>query len=308
MQRAFAIAMILMLFLAPVTFAPPSRPAITGLGFVRLQVTSLGTAGRFYGDYLGLPLSHECWGPTVATCFFIAPYQNVEILRMEGQHTDVQQSSPLLDTIGIWTANASALRGYLLARGLQPGDLTSPRKGWDQFAISDPEGHHLVFLSLIGSAADRSDATTRVSHHMIHTGFVVRDQGSEDHLYKEILGFRVYWHGGMKEDQTNWVDMQVPDGTDWIEYMLNVSPNATHKTLGVMNHIALGVPDIQAAQQQLSKNGWKATEEPKIGRDGKWQLNLYDPDETRVELMEFKPTKEPCCSPYTGPHPEGPRQ
>jgi hypothetical protein len=111
----------------------------------------------------------------------------------------------------------------------------------------------------------------------------------------------------MKDGEDNWVDMQVPDGTDWIEYMLRVAPDATHKTLGVMNHIALGVPDIHAAQQQLIKNGWKGTEEPKIGRDGKWQLNLYDPDETRVELMEFKPTKEPCCSPYTGPHP-GPSQ
>jgi len=71
----------------------------------------------------------------------------------------------------------------------------------------------------------------------------------------------------------------------------------------VMNHIALGVPDIHAAREQLVKNGWKGTEEPKIGRDGKWQLNLYDPDETRVEFTEFTPTKEPCCSPYTGPHP-----
>jgi hypothetical protein len=88
--------------------------------------------------------------------------------------------------------------------------------------------------------------------------------------------------------------------------MLKVPENATHKQLGVMNHIALGVPDIHAAQQQLIKNGWKGTEEPKIGRDGKWQLNLYDPDETRVEMMEFKPTKEPCCSAYTGPHPGPP--
>jgi len=142
---------------------------------------------------------------------------------------------------------------------------------------------------------------------MIHAGFVVHDRAEEDKFYKDILGFHVYWHGGMKDGEDNWVDMQVPDGTDWIEYMLKVPENATHKQLGVMNHIALGVPDIHVAQQQLIKNGWKGTEEPKIGRDGKWQLNLYDPDETRVELMEFKPTKEPCCSPYTGPHP-GPPQ
>jgi hypothetical protein len=65
--------------------------------------------------------------------------------------------------------------------------------------------------------------------------------------------------------------------------------------------------DIKTAKQQLVKNGWKPTEEPKVGRDGKWQLNLYDPDDTRTEFMEFKPAEKPCCSPFTGPHP-GPQR
>jgi len=43
---------------------------------------------------------------------------------------------------------------------------------------------------------------------------------------------------------------------------------------------------------------------PKFGREGKWQLNLYDPDGTRVELMEFTPVEKPCCSDCTGPHPK----
>jgi hypothetical protein len=38
-------------------------------------------------------------------------------------------------------------------------------------------------------------------------------------------------------------------------------------------------------------------EQPQIGRDGKWQLNLYDPNLTRCELMEPKPVQTPCCSP-----------
>ena len=67
-----------------------------------------------------------------------------------------------------------------------------------------------------------------------------------------------------------------------------------------MNHISLGVVDIKAADARLIKNGWKPTEEPKLGRDGKWQLNLYDPDDTRVEYMEFKPAQKPCCSEFTG--------
>ena len=70
-----------------------------------------------------------------------------------------------------------------------------------------------------------------------------------------------------------------------------------------MNHIALGVPSVEAAAEQLRKNGRKLAEPPKIGRDGKWQLNLYDPDETRVEFMEFTPIERPCCSEYAGQHP-----
>jgi hypothetical protein len=59
----------------------------------------------------------------------------------------------------------------------------------------------------------------------------------------------------MTDDETKWVDMQVPDGTDWIEYMLNIPADADAHTRGVMNHIAIGVPDIQLAAKELEKNG-----------------------------------------------------
>jgi catechol 2,3-dioxygenase-like lactoylglutathione lyase family enzyme len=178
--------------------------------------------------------------------------------------------------------------------------------------VTDPEGHGLAFVGarepitpVTADSSSRQDANSGM--RIIHAGFVVHDRAAEDHFYKDILGFHLYWHGGMKNDVTDWVDMQVPDGTDWIEYMLNIPADASHRLLGVMNHFALGVPDIHAAEQQLLKNGMKLTEQPKIGRDGKWQLNLYDPDDTRVELMEFTPVEKPCCSEFTGPHP-GPKR
>jgi len=178
------------------------------------------------------------------------------------------------------------------------------RENGKAFTAIDPDRHRIHFIET--SALKRSDVTNEHSSEqsLIHAGFVVHDREAEDRFYKDVLGFHVYWHGGRKDDETSWVDMQVPDGTDWIEYMLNVPANADHHTLGVMNHIALGVPDIHAAEAQLRKNGWSGTEKPKIGRDGKWQLNLYDPDDTRVEFMEFKPVQKPCCSDYTGPHPK----
>jgi hypothetical protein len=109
----------------------------------------------------------------------------------------------------------------------------------------------------------------------------------------------------MQPDHTDWVAMQVPDGTDWIEYMLNVKPNPDQHTLGVMNHISLGVKDMNYAQMKIESHGWKphGDEHSQIGRDGKLQLNVWDPDQTRIELMEFTPVDKPCCSEFTGPHP-----
>ena len=59
--------------------------------------------------------------------------------------------------------------------------------------------------------------------------------------------------------------------------------------LGSMHHIALMVPDIQQAVDLLGARslitGYPVAA-PRIGRNNRWQLNLFDPDGTRIELME----------------------
>lgn len=195
--------------------------------------------------------------------------------------------------------------GLLRANGISFRE-TYPTDGDPTLIVADPEGHEIVFIQPEPSPMNRRrpEIPKPKSVRLIHAGFVVKDRAAMDHFYKDILGFHVYWHGGMKDGEIDWVDMQVPDGTDWIEYMLNVPEDADKHLLGVMNHIALGVPDVRAAAKELESKGMKLSEQPQIGRDGKWQLNLYDPDGTRVELMEFTPVEKPCCSEYTGPHPK----
>ena len=210
----------------------------------------------------------------------------------------------LLAEITFATESAKEMRKYLKAKGISI--LESKSDDGPSLAVTDPEGNRIAFVQGSGVTVRKPGYPTPEPDrfHLIHAGFVVHDRAAMDHFYKDILGFRLYWQGGMKDVETDWVDMQVPDGTDWIEYMLNVPANADKRELGVMNHIALGVPDIHAAEQQLLKNGMKLAEKPQIGRDGKRQLNLYDPDGTRVEFMEFTPVEKPCCSDYTGPHPK----
>jgi catechol 2,3-dioxygenase-like lactoylglutathione lyase family enzyme len=279
----------------------PSRPHIRGIAQVNILATDPNVSAGFYSKTLSLTDDQDQF-------FFLNPLQDIWVLS-----APTPTPANLIGEITFSTDDIPALRRYLIFHKIDVifPPIVSARIRDYYFTVMDPEGHSIGFVQRRkGDERSRqtdSQSSSRApqsTFRLIHAGLIVHDRAAMDRFYKDILGFHVYWHGGMKDDETNWVDMQVPDGTDWLEYMLNVPPNASHKTLGVMNHIALGVSDIHAAQQQLIKNGWKGTEQPKIGRDGKWQLNLYDPDDTRVELMEFTPVQKPCCSEYTGPHPK----
>jgi len=203
------------------------------------------------------------------------------------------------------TDNIVVLRRYLTEKGIKVGQIEGRPDHSLSFMLNDPEGRPIEFVER-GKQDVAPPAVSAVSRHMIHAGFLVYHRDAEDHFYRDVLGFRLYWHGGMKDDETDWVAMQVPDGTDWLEYMLNQPPHPDLQLTGVMNHISLGVADMKKAQATLEAHGWKAhgDEKAQMGKDGKWQLNVFDPDLVRVELMEFKPVQKPCCSDFTGPHPE----
>jgi len=280
------------------------RPKIYGISSVRISCDEPCVATGFYSKLF--PLSGDCWdcGNPPETPFGVNDSQGISLRRTRSRFggrlvsPNPSSNSGHLYEIAFDTDDEKLLQKYLAERGVK----TSFEPPEYTLTVTDPEGHRIRFFQHSKKSLRYSHATNGM--RLIHVGFVVKDRAAMDHFYKDILGFHVYWSGGMKDGETDWVDMQVPDGTDWVEYMLNVPDNADKRTLEVMNHIALGVPDVHSAARELEKNGVKLTEEPKIGRDGKWQLNLYDPDGTRVELMEFTPTGKPCCSEYTGPHPK----
>ena len=280
--------------------APPStRPPIVGVAHIALKTNDLAAAREFYGKYLGYqePFSlDKSSGGLMLNYFKVNDHQYIEIFpELKGETED------RLKHIAFETTDAKQLRDYLAARGVTVPEALKP--GLDgnlSFMVKDPDGHDVEFVQYLpGSLHSRNFGkflpATRVSERIIHVGATVSDRAAADRFWGDILGFKLLWWGGYKEDVANWVDMRVPDGSDWFEYMLNVK-NPSPKTLGVMNHLALGVKSVAEGHKTVLERGMK-TEEPKIGLDGKWQLNLYDPNLTRAELMEFKPVQKPCCSP-----------
>jgi catechol 2,3-dioxygenase-like lactoylglutathione lyase family enzyme len=294
---AFVILSGMFICVLTVEAQTPARPRITGVDHVAFYTTAPEGVKKLYGEVLGLASAAPV--EAAGTDRYLVGMQWVGFSAApDPKLTD------RMDHVALTTDNISGMRKYLVANGVKAGQIEGRSDHSLSFSVTDPEGHHLEFVER-GKADLIAPPPAAVSHRMIHAGFLVYHREAEDHFYKDLLGFRPYWHGGMHDDRTDWVAMQVPDGTDWVEYMLNQPNPADLHTSGVMNHISLGVVDMKKAQAVLEAHGWKphGDEKAQMGKDGKWQLNLYDPDLTRVELMEFKPAEKPCCSEFTGEHP-----
>jgi catechol 2,3-dioxygenase-like lactoylglutathione lyase family enzyme len=303
MCRAFVLSCVMILpILVFGQEAKVTRPTISGISHITLFADYLTKSQEFYSALLGWEQAPE-GAPHSGVRFYANHLQYIELLSPPRKDL-----ADRLDSIGFSTADAEALRRYLAANGVTvPQAVTVDKDGDRFFAVRDPEGNKIEFTQA-GPRAPKGgkSASDQASTHIIHAGFVARDRAALDRFYKDLLGFHLYWQGGSSPDQTEWVMMQVPDGTDWLEYMLRLPASPSRGELGTANHFSPGVVSVAELEKKLKQRGWTPSAQerpPLLGLDGKWQLDLFDPDGTRVEFMEFLPAKEPCCAPYTGRQP-----
>ncbi|MFP5203746.1 MAG: VOC family protein [Acidobacteriota bacterium] len=280
--------------------APP-RPRITGVSHLAVYTSDPAATENFFTRTIGAarePDPENAQGVR----YMVSPTQFIEVLPLP---PDAGISR--LDHTAYNTESAEGMRKYLAAKGWKtPDKVERGSDGSRWFEVLDPEGNKVQFVQ--PPAHPRAvKAPNAIGHHIIHVGFLVHDRAKEDTFYRGLLGFRPYWYGGMRDDRTDWVSQQVPDGHDWLEYMLAHGPDSsmTQRQLGVMDHVSIGVvsvPESYKVLQAADRLGHQ-DQTPKVGRDGKYQLNLYDPDGTRVEVMNFHATEKPCCSPFTAEDP-----
>ncbi len=283
---------------------PAPRPRIIGIDHVSVYVNDLEKSRKFYSEVLGLTTKcPEHAGPDA--CFLVAPSEQRVVLRPAPAQANHGTLRNWLAEVAFATDDVMQMRRYLLAHQELPGSVQRDSDGSQFFRVRDPEGNAIAFVQRAPSKIGYLPASKQISTHLIHAGFVVKDLAAENRFYVDLLGFRLYWYGGFKDDGVDWYELQVPDGPDWIEYMLNIPANADHKELGVQNHFSFGVTEVHGAARQLHANGLQTFDGPEVGRDGKDSLDAYDPDGTRVEVMEFTPKENPCCHPYTAEHPKG---
>jgi catechol 2,3-dioxygenase-like lactoylglutathione lyase family enzyme len=302
--RVFSLALCLVIVGADAA-GQQRRPAITGISHMCVYSSDARATEHFYAQILGATKGTD---PQDAkgTRYYFSPTQFVEVLPLPAEPTLSRMAC-----VAYNTSDADGLLRYVRARGADvPGELRTGGDGSHWFQTKDPEGNQVRFIQP-GRPTPLPANAKPIGTRIIHVGYLVHNKTAEDHFYEDILGFRPYWFGAMQPNHVDWISQQVPDGHDWLEYMMVGDGSTTplsridQHELGVLNHFSIGVPNMEQAMTTLIGEDRLSPRHdgPQMGKDGKWQANLYDPDGTRVELMEFQPVIKPCCSDFTADSP-----
>lgn len=291
-QKKMSIISILALLALTASAQEVQRPRITGISHIAVFVHNIDSSLAFYRDFLGYeePFRLNKADGAISLVFIkVNDTQSIELFPERGEATD------RLNQIALVTDNAEALRAYLASRGVKvPEKVSKGRIGNYNFTCKDPDGHTVEIVqyepdgwTLRDTGKHMSDE--RVSTHLKHIGFAVDSLDRSMKFYRDILGFQETWRGSRDGKQLSWVNLKVPDGTDYVEFMLYKDP-PTMGRLGTMNHLSLEVPDVQKAVNMLEERParklYPQKLEVKAGVNRKRQCNLFDPDGTRTEIME----------------------
>ena len=275
--------------------ASPPRPRITGISHVGYFVSDLPKAIAFWHDLLGFDESYDLKkqgsDDVRIAVIKINDHQHIELFN------EAPTAAPnMMSHVCFTVDDLEQMRAYLRAKGfdVKPNNGAKTRAGDYAFEIRDPDGTLIEFVESLptgmeAQAAGKFMPAARIATSIYHVGFLAGNSEKSIAFYHDILGFNETWRGASDPKELSWINMQVPDGNDYIELMLY---GKLPTTFGGKNHISLVVPDVQKSIADLeARPAYKTYGKPidmHVGKNGKRQVNLYDPDGTRVELMEAR--------------------
>jgi catechol 2,3-dioxygenase-like lactoylglutathione lyase family enzyme len=257
---------------------------LLGLAHVSIRVSDLEKARAFYGGVLGLEEAFDIPrddGVLVAY-FKVNDHQFIEI----SPGLTPAQVVPM-SHIAMYTDNIVKLRKMIAGRGVAATEIEKAG-----FSIRALPGQRLEYLEFLQYQPDSPQVRSagkflgkrRLSTHLEHAGIVTTGLDAAYKFYVDTLGFTETWHRNKML-----FHLRLPGGgKDYVELSnLESVADLARARAGTAAHCSLEVADIQAAYREaLTRTGMKDLKPPRFGLDERWQFNLFDPDGTRVELMQ----------------------
>ena len=180
----------------PAAGAEPARPPITAVSHLAVYASDAAKAEAFYVHDLGAVKLPDPENPPVCATIFRPPSSwrccrcrpapaSAGWTMPPSTVANAEGHAPLSGVQG----HRGAGRGHARAATAASGSRSRIRKASTVEFVQPPARRPTV-------------ANGGLSTHIIHVGFIIHDRQLEDTFYRDMLGFRPYWSGGMKDDVT----------------------------------------------------------------------------------------------------------
>ena len=265
-------------------------PSLYHVGF---WVHDIAKAREFYHDFLGFDEPYELRRPNGDLQMVVMKVNERQVILLFTDAAKILPNGDNLDHLGLETDNIESVRTCLLAHGVKVGTVNRGRIGDFLLGMNDPDGHHYEVTQFAPEGQllknqGKGLATGRVSARLRSATLATADLVASRRFYVEILGFKEITGA----DHVNAVRMQVPDGTDFLEFVpYERSPGA--EAARAVPEYCLEVADAAKTAELLSARARALGIGPPatvtVAADGRRQTSVVDPDGTRVVLREVAP-------------------
>lgn len=266
--------------------AGQKAPQLLGISHIAVKAKDVEKSVAFYRDFLGFAeqgrLNNLDDGSLQLVFMKVSDTQWLEIF--DGKR---YEKSDRIHQISFRVNDAEEMRSYLDKKGIKvPAKVNRGQIKNLGFSVKDPRNYNIEIQQYTPEGWIVRDQgkflpETRISNHIMHAAVIVDDIQASQHFYCDILGFKESWRGSADGKELSWIHVKMPDSPDFVELMLNPASAP---------HFCLEVPDIEKAKAKLMGTAYFPSYnkpiETKTGKNKKRQLNLYDPEGIRVELME----------------------
>ena len=280
------------------------KPKLLGISHIAVKATDVEKSVAFYRDFLGFAeqgrLNNLDDGSLQLVFMKVSDTQWIEVF--DGKR---YEKSDRIHQISFRVNDAEEMRGYLEKKRIKvPAKVSRGQIKNFGFTVKDPHGYNIEIQQYTPEGWIVRDQgkflpETRISSHIAHAAVIVDDIEASQFFYCGIFGFKESWRGSSDGKELSWMHVKMPDSPDFVELMLN--PTSAP-------HFCLEVPDIEKAKANLVGTAYFTSySKPldiKTGKNQKRQLNLYDPEGIRVELMEPNTVDGKSVPPSEAPYPQ----
>src|SRR5688572_7810061 len=210
LHRNVAFACVLAALCRPAPAA--ERPRLLGISHAAFRVGDVAKARAFYQDLLGYTVEPTRDGLRVA----VNDRQYVSV------RAGLVPSEDRLDHLALETDDVEAMRRSLHARGASVSAMGQDESGNRAFTVRDPEGWTIEVVQHAPRTWPRAApfSPAALSRRILHAGVLVGDLDAANRFYGGVLGLVETWRGSRTGTELSWTNMKLPEGDDYIEFML----------------------------------------------------------------------------------------